>query len=387
MKKILSAMLALLLCLSLAITVSAAPAAYVADDFDLLSLGELAKLNKIADSIYEDTGVGIFYIYTAMEALQDYPVDQLVGDLEDYVVMLENETSWYTFYGGRGTEIDEEEERILRGIYDETDTYVAGVEAFLIAAGEHFLTAPEDPMVIAPAPGTTEPAGKQPEEVLVMDAAGLLTASQAQALNQKLNEISRKHNAQINVATIDAMNSGDIDGFVEYLYDSMELGYGANRDGVLLLICMDPREFRILSNGMAGDAISMDAIDQITSYITPDLSDGDYAAALDKFADRCDYYIDGHLNGFPFDLKGNLVIGLIIGAIAGIMVAFILKSQLKSVRMQRRAHDYMKPGSMHLTVCRDLFLYRTVSRVRKQTSSSSSGSGSGGSRNVGGGKF
>lgn len=386
MKKILSVFLALLLCLSLTISVSATPTTYIVDEFDLLGSAEEDRLNALAGEILEDTGVGIFYVYTYMETLSDYPVSQLVGGLEDFVIMLENETSWYTIYGGRGMEIDEDEEGILRDIYDETDTYVAGVEAFLKAAGAHFPPVEEGPVVISPAPGATTPTTDVTTqgEILLMDSAGILSEAQAKTLNEKLNVVSRKHNAQINIVTIASMADGDIDGFLEYLYDNMEMGYGASHDGVLLLVCMDPREFRILSNGMAGDAISTDAISQITDHITPDLSDGDYAAAFEKFIDRCDYYIDGHLNGFPFDLTGNLATALIIGIIAGLVVAFALKGQLKTVRMQRMAHNYVKPGSMRLTVEHDLFLYRTVKRVRKQSSSSSS---SGSSRNTGGGSF
>ena len=102
MKKILSVFLALLLCLSMTISVSATPTTYIVDEFDLLGSAEEDRLNALAGEILEDTGVGIFYVYTYMETLSDYPVSQLVGGLEDFVIMLENETSWYTIYGGRG---------------------------------------------------------------------------------------------------------------------------------------------------------------------------------------------------------------------------------------------------------------------------------------------
>ena len=79
-----------------------------------------------------------------------------------------------------------------------------------------------------------------------------------------------------------------------------------------------------------------------------------------------------------------LIIALIVGVVAGIVVAFVLKKQLKSVRQQKQANVYIKSGSMQITTRRDLFLYREVSRTKKDTSKSS---GSGSSRSVGGGKF
>ena len=68
---------------------------------------------------------------------------------------------------------------------------------------------------------------------------------------------------------------------------------------------------------------------------------------------------------------------LVIGIVAGLIVAFILKGQLKSVRKQDKANVYVKPGSMQLTLQNDLFLYREVSKTKKESSNSSrSGSGS-----------
>ena len=180
------------------------------------------------------------------------------------------------------------------------------------------------------------------------------------------------------------MDGGDIDEFLEYIYDYMDFGYGENRDGVLLLVCMDPQEYRILSNGYACVAIDSGDIDSIGDVIASDLSDGDYAAAFDEFAEQCDYYLDGHINGFPFNFGKNLLICLIIGIVAGVVVAFVLKGQLKTVRKQNQATVYVKPGSMQVTVRNDFFLYRDVTRTKKQSSSSS---GSGSSRSTGGGSF
>lgn len=217
----------------------------------------------------------------------------------------------------------------------------------------------------------------------IYDEADLLSTQEETQLAGKLSEISEEFDAQIVIMTVSS-TGGNIDAYIEEKFDSMNMGYGENRNGVLLLVCMDDREYRILSNGYAGEAIGMDQIDAISDAIVSDLSDGDYADAFITFADNCAYYLDGYLNGFPFNTGKNLVIALIIGVVAGVIVAFVLKKQLKSVRQQKQANVYIKSGSMQIATSRDLFLYREVSRTKKQSSSSS---GSGSSRNVGGGKF
>lgn len=215
------------------------------------------------------------------------------------------------------------------------------------------------------------------------DEAGLLASVEEAQVTEKLAQVSDRFHAQIAVMTVDSA-AGGIDSYIENAYDNMNMGYGEKRDGVLLLVCMDDREYRILSNGYAGEAIDLSTIDAIGSAIASDLSDAEYVDAFITFADRCGYYLDGYLNGFPFQWGKNLVIALVAGIVAGIVVALVLRGQLKTVRQQKQANAYIKPGSMQITESRDLFLYRELSRTAKESKSSS---GSGSSRNVGGGSF
>jgi uncharacterized protein len=172
---------------------------------------------------------------------------------------------------------------------------------------------------------------------------------------------------------------------VEYLYDALDLGYGRHNDGILLLVSMDPREYRIHCRGMGSDAIEEDDLDAMCEAVEAELSDDNYAEAFDVFAEECAYYLDGYVNGFPFDFATNLVICLIIGLVIGVVGAFILKGQLKSVRKKNEANSYVKSGSMQINIHNDIYLYRDITRTKKESSSSSSDSGS--SRKTGGGSF
>lgn len=371
-RKIISAFLALILCVSLVLSVSAEAKAidFVVDEIGYLAGAEVDLLNKQAAAIYEECGVGIFFVYTTTDDLENYDLETLLGGIQNYVIMLENADSWFTFYGGKGEEIDLATEEELRAVYDRADTYIEGVSEFLDAAADCF----------APIADTTEA-----EKYFLYDEADLLTDGEEAVMTGKLESISSTYQAQLVVCTIASMDGADIDRYLDYLYDTMGFGYGENHDGVLLLVCMDPREYRILSNGFAGVAIDGDAIDAMGDAFVSDLSDGNYAAAFTEFADQCAYYLDGHLNGFPFNFGKNLMISLAIGIAVGLIVAFILKSQLKTVRKQDQANVYVKQGSMNLTHQSDIYLYRTVSRT-KRSSSSSSGSG-GTARSKGGGSF
>ena len=378
-KRMICTILALVLCFSLAISVSAEgkDTAFVIDELGYLTDDGIAALNNLGSVYYDMTGVGIFFVYTKAESLEDYDVKAILNGITDYVIMMENETSWYVHVGGKGEIIDIAAEDALRAAYDADETYVGGVGAYMDAAVLHF----------PPLPSATEVAAKENEEFLY-DEADLLTDEQEAELVKKLTEVSHATNAQVVIATMASMDGGDIDSFVDYLYDSMGFGYGENHDGVLLLVCMDPREYRILSNGYAGTAIGPDQIDTLCDFMETYLPNGHYVAAFNSFADQCGEFLEYYQMGSPFKVGKNLAISLIIGIIAGLIVAFVLKGQLKSVRKQDQAHRYVKPGSMTVDIQYDIFLYRTVTRTQKQKRVESTSSGSGDTaRSKGGGSF
>lgn len=381
-KRIICTVLALVLCFGLAISVSAEgkEPAFVIDEIGYLTGDGIAALNNLGSVYYDMTGVGIFFVYTKAESLEDYDVKAILNGITDYVIMMENESSWYVHVGGKGEIIDVEAEDTLRAAYDADNTYVGGIGAYMDAAVLYF---PE----LTAAAETTEAAMPENEQFLY-DEADLLTDSEEVTLVEKLKDVSRACNAQLVVVTIASMDGGDIDSYVDYLYDSMGFGYGENHDGVLLLVCMDPREYRILSNGYAGTAIGPDQIDTLCDFMETYLPNGHYTSAFHSFADQSGEFLEYYLMGSPFKVGKSLAISLIIGIIAGLIVAFILKGQLKSVRKQDQAYGYVKPGSMTVNIQYDIFLYRTVTRTKKQKRVESTSSGSGDTaRSKGGGSF
>ena len=101
----------------------------------------------------------------------------------------------------------------------------------------------------------------------VYDAARLLSQREEAALVDKLEQLSDTYGAQIVVMTLDSTNGHDVDILVEDVYDDMGLGYGNGYDGVLLMVAMDVREYRILSNGYPGVAIDEYDIENICDNI------------------------------------------------------------------------------------------------------------------------
>ena len=215
------------------------------------------------------------------------------------------------------------------------------------------------------------------------DGADLLSDSEEAEILAMLDTATEKYNAEFIIATVDNVGEDQIDEFDDYYYDNGGYGIGDSRDGVLLIVSMKDRDYRILSNGFCSDAVTASDIDRIGEDVASYLSIEEYAEAFRVFIERCDYEINGEINGYPFAAGKSLIISLVIGFVVAFVVTGIWRGQLKSVRQQEGAAAYTKKNSMNITKATDLYLYRTVSRVRREKSSSSSGS----SRSSGGGKF
>ncbi len=235
----------------------------------------------------------------------------------------------------------------------------------------------------------------------VNDLADLLTDSDEAALLNKLDEISLRQKMDVTVATVN-----DLDGYAsaaEYadvVYEYCKYGYGSQKDGLLLLISTEDRDWAISTCGYGITAFTEAGIEYINKQIKSDLSDDNYAAAFDTYANLCDEFITQVRSGSPFD-KDNLPreplsmiwipISIVIGVVLALIIVGSMKGQLKTVRTQAAANSYLKKDSLAITESSDLFLYHTVTRSKKEkdkdSDSSMHTSSSGTPHGGGSGKF
>ena len=232
----------------------------------------------------------------------------------------------------------------------------------------------------------------------LVDGADLLTDSEEITLLSMLDEISERQMLDVVIVTTNTLEGKSPMAYADDFYDYNGYGFGASYDGVLLLVSMEDRDWWISTYGYGITAFTDYGIDCLADRFLSVLGSGYYADAFGSFAEGCDEYITLARNGKPFeigadpcDASGAMMIAAVIGLIAAFIVTASMKGQLKSVR-QQSAGSYLKQDSMRITDSRDLYLYRNVSRVRRQTESSGGGSSthtssSGRSHGGGGGKF
>lgn len=248
--------------------------------------------------------------------------------------------------------------------------------------------------------GTMLPVFAAEPNTRILDYADLLTDSEESELSQKLDEIRSRQNMDVAVATTSDLAGSSVQDYADELYIENGFGYGDDKDGLLLLISMEDSTWYLSTCGYGITAFTDDGISYIGSQISSDLSDGNYAAAFTAFAELCDDFITQARTGEPYD-GSNLpreplsaiwiLISLVIGFIIAKIIVGNMSSQLKTVRTQAAASNYVAKDSMHITDTRDLFLYHNITKTEKPKNnapkSSTHQSASGTTHGGGGGKF
>ncbi len=227
-------------------------------------------------------------------------------------------------------------------------------------------------------------------KIRLIDNADILKSSKEVALKNRLDSISEKYEIDVVVLTVHNIGGKTPMGFADDYYDSHGYGYGENKDGLLLLVSMETGDWWISTSGKAIEIFDDYTIDYVGNKTAEYLSDGNYQQAFEVFADECEYYIDGELNGYPFSYGFNIGLSLVVGLIVALIATSVMKGKLKTVRFKNTASDYIKEGSMVVSISRDLYLYSTITRVARPKNNSSSSthrSSSGRSHGGGGGKF
>lgn len=236
----------------------------------------------------------------------------------------------------------------------------------------------------------------------IIDEADLLSESEESSLMEKLDEVSESYELDVVVVTVDGMDGKTATEYADDFYDANGYGMGEERDGILLLVSMEERDWGISTCGYGITAFADAGQEYMTEKFLPDLSKGAYYDAFMEFAELCGKFAEKARAGKPYD-AGNLpkegvrpiwiLLDLLIGFAAAFIITSSQVSRLKSVRKQKDAQNYEVPGSRRLLVNVDRFMNRTVSqRVISSGNGNSGGSSThtseSGTRHGGsGGKF
>lgn len=220
----------------------------------------------------------------------------------------------------------------------------------------------------------------------LVDNAKLLSEDEYSQLKEHIDTVSEKYTFDVVIVTEKSIGDKTATEYADDFFDYNGYGEGDNHDGILFLLDMENRKWAISTTGAGIPYFTDYGQEKIMDDVKPYLSDGEYYDAFDTFVTMCDDYINKAITDEPYDVNNQpktiipiyyiIFGGVGIGALVGFIVVLIMKSKLKTVRMQPLASSYVKSGSFKLTEHSDLYLYRNISKTAKPKDNDSSSGGS-----------
>ncbi len=211
----------------------------------------------------------------------------------------------------------------------------------------------------------------------VVDDGDILSEAEENNLKKLVDEISERQHMDVAIVTVNGIgDSKNIRAFADDYYDYNGYGEGmsGDRSGILFVVDCESGEKYLTLRGDAIKAISDSETAEIESRIKPKMEDGDFADAFTTYANMCDKYMTGYRNSLKFPFVRNLLISLVIALIIGLIVTGSMKGQLKSVRANNLASDYVVPGSLTVDESYEIYLYSKVKVVSRSNNNDSGGS-------------
>ena len=252
----------------------------------------------------------------------------------------------------------------------------------------------------------------------VLDNAGILTESQRSTLETRAAELSEEHGCKLYIVTVKDHSEFNPDVYeaAKGIFTFYDLGYGDGKDGVLLLLSMNERDFALIGHGDKGETIcGHESRWIIEDEILDNLGRNDWYGGFSDYFEVCGKQLTKLENGEDVTEGADIIVGpdgleyhsynapgqptrmptgakLAIGLGAPCLIALgvcaTFKAQMKTAKEKTTAEEYVVPGSAALRVRDDRFINRTETRVPIQTHSSSGrGGSSGGSSFHSGGGF
>jgi uncharacterized protein len=151
------------------------------------------------------------------------------------------------------------------------------VAATAVTAGDRFACAtPSDDLL-----NSLQPTAD------VNDFAGILSAQEREALEQRCRQLRATSGSQLTVVTLRSLQGGQIDDFAVKLFARWKVGQGDKDNGVMLLVAIDDRKVRI-EVGYGLEPVLPDVLAGriIQQEIVPAFRQKQYAAGLSAAVNR-----------------------------------------------------------------------------------------------------
>ena len=201
----------------------------------------------------------------------------------------------------------------------------------------------------------------------VTDAAGILSEQELQSLEESAARISAQYGCAVYIVTLPdykTYNNESVERCAEELYHYFDLGWGEDRDGLILLLSMAERDYDLWGYGpYAKYTFTEYALNRLEQSFLPYFRQNDWYGGFQAYLRCAEQALIKAAQGepesyqMPLGLKAAASLGP--ASLIGFLVCGIFKGQMKTAKEKVTAEDYVVSGSARLHVKEDQFLNRT----------------------------
>ena len=229
----------------------------------------------------------------------------------------------------------------------------------------------------------------------VADEAGVFSSEEFAELERKAEDIGAQYGIGVYIITTadyQKLSAGnDIWDCAKAEYESRGFGLGSGRNGVLFLISMSDRGYALDVNGTdAHYAVNDDGQDLLEDHVLEYFRRDAFYDGFNSYLDTCENLFRWASEGDPYTFTDstdyyeepadhtNIIAAVVCGAVAAGITGLLMSSSMRSAGIRGDADAYKVAGSLELRRQSDMFLHRSVTRIRRQRSSDGHGGDHGG---------
>lgn len=217
----------------------------------------------------------------------------------------------------------------------------------------------------------------------VIDDAGLLTPEQRSALNDYAEAIAGEFGVAVYMMTVDDYSDYGHDPMIFDVlwnyYHNHALGYGENREGMILMLSMRYRDYATFFYGdKTLYAFNDFGQEQLEGYFLGDFGENDWYGGFWNYLTYSEDFLSRAAAGDPVRESpwGLAMLFVLTALFLSFVVTLILWKQMGNVAFRKDAAEYRTAEGLVLTRRTDRFLTQTMTRRKLPQSTSGGGSGS-----------
>ena len=229
----------------------------------------------------------------------------------------------------------------------------------------------------------------------VTDEAGLLSENENMLLEKMAENVSQKYGVGVYIVTVEDYRDFQSEGVYKAtytLYHEYTMGEGPNRDGIMLLLSMDDRDWAMFCYGSRCEyAFNSYGQEKLEKVFLDNFGENDWYGGFEDYIKECSVYLKKAASGKPVRASLFFPILIVVGLslLAATAIVAVIWQKMENVSEKATANAYVTAG-LQLTEQTDHFTHKTTSSRKIERSSSggrSSQSESGGGGSGRSGKF